>query len=382
FILKACSGWPEDKQDYGEIEYLTLLAGMLLTSSSPIYIQDVAGTLSTGGENYPDKRILAEKYQKMSGQKQIRLGSVMMMPLVVQDEVLGALSINDTRPHAFGPAEGRLLTIAAAQISTAVQNSKLYDNLEQRAVELETALNKVEEAHRLKTEFVENVSHELRTPLTFIKAYGALILEGSLGEVSSTVKERLEIIFQKVEAIIRLVEDLVYLQKIEAGKLRLEMITAHELIIRVSEAARASAAERNIEIVVNSAPTLPRVRVDADRMGQVFDNLVGNALKFSATGSKIVITAAADGDKIKFLVQDYGLGIPADKLDKIFDRFYQVDNAATRRHGGAGLGLTIVKQIIEAHGGYITVASEVNKGTTFSFWLDQDSGVESTHSVR
>jgi two-component system sensor histidine kinase VicK len=136
--------------------------------------------------------------------------------------------------------------------------------------------------------------------------------------------------------------------------------------------AIASAAEHEIEIISHSVPELPNVRVDVGRIGQVFDNLVGNALKFSPAGSKININAEVENGKVKFSIQDQGIGIPADKLDKIFERFYQVDGSTTRRYGGAGLGLTIVKQIIEAHGGHITVESEPDKGTTFLFWLAVD----------
>lgn len=371
FFLKACSGRLAQKRDCVELDYLTWLVGTLVSRPTPIYIHNVAEAVAKNFVNHPELKSILDR-QPGATPTPLEVGSVMMMPLIAQDKVLGALSINDPQPYAFGPAEGRLLTIAAAQISTAIQNTWLYDNLEQRAIELETALKKVEEAHQLKTEFVENVSHELRIPLTFINAYVALILEGSLGEIAPTVREKLEVISQKTEAIIHLVEDLVSLQKIEAGHLNLEFISAHELITQVSEVAKASAAEHNITIVVNSSPDLPRLRVDVYRLGQVFDNLVGNALKFSPAGGKIIITARAAGNRVNFSVQDYGIGIPADKLKKVFDRFYQIDNAAMRQYGGAGLGLTIVKQIVEAHGGQIAVVSEVNKGTTFSFWLPVD----------
>jgi GAF domain-containing protein len=364
-ILKACSGWPELDQKHAEIDYICSLAKALITSPHPIYIQDV----TTDFLILPEAEETPANQQKKVVNQKFELGSVMIVPLIVKEELLGALSINDKRPNAFGQAEGRLLTIAAAQISSAIENTRLYDNLEQRAIELESALKEVEDANRLKSEFVQNVSHELRTPLTFIKAYVELILEGSLGKIPRKVRAKLQVISQKADAVTRLVEDIVSLQRIEAGTLRLEAIGIHELITRAQELASASAAEHNIEIVSNSRPDLPKVWVDVDRMGQVFDNLVGNALKFSPVGSKINISAELDDGKVKFSVQDYGIGIPPDKLDKVFERFYQVDGSTTRRHGGAGLGLTIVKQIIEAHGGYITVESELDKGTTFSFWL-------------
>jgi signal transduction histidine kinase len=293
----------------------------------------------------------------------------MMVPLTVKEEVFGVLSIDHKRPNAFSQSENRLLTIAAAQISTAIENVRLYYDLEQRAAELEIALEEVQEANRLRAEFVQNVSHELRTPLTFVVAYIELIREGSLGQVPPEVRDKLDIISQKTRAITRLVEDVMSLQKVEAGNLKFELVSPYELVTSAGYGAIASAAEHNIEIISNSSPDLPAVRVDVDRIGQVFDNLVGNALKFSPNGSKINIAAEQADDFIKFSVQDYGIGIPVDKLDKVFERFYQVDGSTTRRYRGAGLGLAIVKQIIEAHGGRVMVESELNKSTTFSFFL-------------
>jgi signal transduction histidine kinase len=139
------------------------------------------------------------------------------------------------------------------------------------------------------------------------------------------------------------------------------------------EWAVASADEHNMEIVADIVSDLPKVYVDVDRIGQVFDNLIGNALKFSPPGSKINIGAEQEGDKVKFWVQDNGKGIPPDKLDKIFLRFYQINDTSAARYSGAGLGLTIVRQIIEAHKGEIRVESVVNEGTTFLFWLPADN---------
>jgi signal transduction histidine kinase len=262
-----------------------------------------------------------------------------------------------------------LLTIAAAQISTAIDNVRLYNDLEQHAAELELALGELREATRLKSEFVQNVSHELRTPLTFVLAYVELIREGSLGQVPVEVQNKLTIISEKTRAITRLVDDVVSLQKIEAGKLRFEATAPHQLVDKAAFGASASAAEHQIDIVAHSSPDLPAVWVDVDRIGQVFDNLISNAIKFSPTGGQIKITAEPAADFIKFSVQDQGIGIPADKLERVFERFYQVDGSTTRRFGGAGLGLAIVKQIVEAHAGYLTVTSEPNKNTIFSFFL-------------
>jgi signal transduction histidine kinase len=349
-VLKACSGWHESATIDTEIEYLAKLAEGLVTKLQPIHIHD-----------------LHESSPADSG---VQMRSIMIVPLIVKDKLLGALAIDDQEPYAFSSSESRLLTITAAQISTAIDNIRLYDNLEQRAIELEAALEEVQEANRLKSEFVQNVSHELRTPLTFIRAYIELILEGGLGEVSPIMREKLEFISQKTFAVIRLVEDIVSLQKVESGNLRFDMISPQQLITQAIQGASASAAESNIKLVAEYPSDLPALRVDVDRIGQIFDNLIGNAIKFSQMGSEIKVAAVLDSEAVKFSVQDHGGGIPAEALPKIFDKFYQVGRpAGSRRYKGSGLGLAIVKQIVEAHQGWVTVESQLNHGSTFSFWL-------------
>ena len=367
-LAHACSGRYESESGNLEAEFVSQLAKLLVVNPRLVYIEDVADPqLSVAFKSlFPELLPLLAKASDNNG---IQIRSVMMAPLIVKEEVLGILSIDHKRPKAFGQSEERLLTIAAAQISTAIENVRLYNDLEQRAAELEDALRKVQEANRLKSEFVQNVSHELRTPLTFVVAYVELIREGSLGDVPPEMAEKLEIISQKTRAITRLVDDVISLQKIETGNLKFELIEPHKLISSATHGAIASAAEYDIEIVSSSPPDLPVIQVDVDRIGQVFDNLVGNAIKFSPTGGKINITAERHQEFVKFSVQDFGIGIPADKLNRVFERFYQVDGSTTRRYRGAGLGLAIVKQIIEAHNGRVMVESEVKKFTTFSFLL-------------
>jgi signal transduction histidine kinase len=314
-----------------------------------------------------DLPILPAKVGPLS---ELELRSVVIMPLMVKDRLLGALAVDDKQPRAFGQPESRLLAITAAQLGTAIENSRLYDNLEQRAKELEAALAEVQEVNRLKSEFVETVSHELRTPLTFIRAYVELIIEGNLGEIAPTVQEKLQLLSQKTYAAIRLVEDIVSLQKVESGYLNLTEVPPLEIVNYTVQTATASAAEHNLKIAAKVAPNLPMIRVDIDRISQVFDNLVGNAIRYSRPGTEIKLQAELDEDKIKFSVQDQGPGIPADQLKKIFERFYQVqrqNNAGGYK--GSGLGLAIVKQIIEAHQGKLGVESSLGEGSTFYFWL-------------
>lgn len=374
-VLKASSGRYERNRHSLELEYITRLVNQRVQQPQALYIDNVT-------KPHPAGLSLPEVID-ISGasHNELQIRSLLIVPLVAKDELLGAITIDDTRPNAFSQSENRLLTIAAAQISTAIENIRLYDDLEHRAVELELALEEVREANRLKSEFVQNVSHELRTPLTFVTAYVELILEGSLGDISPEIRDKLQIVAEKTKTVTRLVEDVVSLQKIEAGNLNLELTTPHQLVTRALYGAIASAAEHNIEIVPNGRPDLPPVKVDIGRIEQVFDNLVANAIKFSPASSKINLIARQEDDFIKFSVQDFGIGIPPDKVDRIFERFYQVDGSTTRRYRGTGLGLAIVKQIVEAHGGQVFVESILNKSTTFSFTLPIHKGAEELEPV-
>lgn len=365
-ILKACSGWHEGKTNSSDIADLIKLAEGLSEKLQPLHIHDLPEEIRSGLLELPSS-------SNPAAADSLPIRSVMIVPLIVKDQFLGALAIDDHEPNAFGPSEGRLLTITAAQISTAIENIRLYAYLEQRAIELEAALEEVQETNRLKSEFVQNVSHELRTPLTFIRAYIELILEGELGDLSPLMKEKLEFISQKTFSVIRLVEDIVSLQKVESGHLRFELINPDQLINQAVQSATATAAKFNINLVTATTADLPPLRVDVDRVGQVFDNLIGNAIKFSRPDSEIKIGAELEGETIKFSVQDYGAGIPSEAVNRVFEKFYQAGRpVGSRQYKGSGLGLAIVKQIVEAHQGRVAVESQLNQGSTFYFWLPID----------
>jgi signal transduction histidine kinase len=289
--------------------------------------------------------------------------------LITQNAFIGTLSIDDRVPEAFGPGEGRLLTIAAAQVAVAIENARLLRDLNDRAIQLEQALREMRELHRLKTEFVQNLSHELRTPLTFVKSYVQLILEEAMGEINPDLRRALSIVDQRTEAVIRLVNDVISLERVEMGKFEPQLTSLVEVATRSVEGAAMTAKKSSVSIELQAADDLPLVFADPGRMGQVFDNLLGNAIKFSPAGSLITVRVWRDEGWVRADLEDQGIGIPADKLDQIFDSFYQVDGSTTRRYGGTGLGLAIVKTIVEAHGGRVTVESEVGVGSTFSVLL-------------
>lgn len=232
-------------------------------------------------------------------------------------------------------------------------------------------ITKETELDRMKTEFIATVSHELRTPMTSIKGALGLVLGGAAGELPPEARELLTIARNNTDRLIRLINDILDISRIEAGKLEIRRapLSPAEVVRRAVQEMTAFARQRSIVLTAEVPEGLPRVMADADRLHQVLDNLLSNAVKFSPEGSEVRIRAEAAGDMVRFDVIDRGPGIPPDQIEAIFERFYRIDNAASRRTGGTGLGLTICKAIVEEHGGRIWVESKVGEGSTFSFTI-------------
>jgi signal transduction histidine kinase len=309
--------------------------------------------------------------------------SLLVVPLTVKDRVIGTLAIDHTIPDAFKQDDKRTLIIAAAQAAAAIENAQLYTDLEERAAKLELAYQELQEVDKLKDELVQNVSHELRTPLTFIKGYVELLLEEDMGPLNESQRESLTIVADKTNALTRLVSDIIYLQQVEWESLQFTMQDMREMARLALQSCEVAAVTAGITLHLQAEPGLPPIPVDRDRINQVFDNLLGNAIKFSPRGGAITVEVQDAGGMILMGVLDTGVGIPADKLDRVFDRFYQVDGSATRRFGGAGLGLAIARRIVEAHGGHIWVESEMDQGSAFKLMLPKTQAPrEATARIR
>lgn len=242
------------------------------------------------------------------------------------------------------------------------------------------------ELEQMKTQFVSLVSHELRTPLTSIKGSLGLILAGAAGEISPQARQFLEIALNSTDRLIRIVNDLLDLSKLEAGKVQLNLVevSPREVVEECITELESFAESRKITILNEVPENLPTVLADRDRLKQTIINLLSNAIKFSPEGKKVIVGAEMfDSKAVKFWVKDFGIGIPEDELDRIFEKFAQVKKKAVSPTEGTGLGLSITKQIVELHGGRIWVESEVGKGTTFYFTipLKRVSRVEVTEAA-
>ncbi len=281
-------------------------------------------------------------------------------PLPVGSEVMGVIGASYTEPgRTFGPAEVDLLSRFAQLASIALDNARLHESLQETNAQLREAL-------QAKEEMIQNVSHELRTPLTLIKGYAETLLGGVFGELDERQREAVAIILRKAETLARLVNGLLTLQTFSAEDLRREPVDVNDLLASLGRDWRQPAQEAQVKVEVRLADSPLRVQADADRLREVLDQLVDNALKFRGDGGLVRLEAAGAGKKVRLAVSDDGIGIPPDKLGKVFERFYQVDGSSKRRYGGAGIGLTLARTIVEAHGGQVWAESpgRLGRGTT------------------
>ncbi len=295
--------------------------------------------------------------------------SILYAPLRYEDRCLGAIGLGRSGPLPFGEADERLLQAVADQAAVAVESTRLYQELEERVEQLYHAHEELRALDRQRTEFVQHVSHELRTPLTFIRGYVELVLQGELGPLTEQQRESLKIVLDKTSLLSRTAEDIVMLQFPQLGPRMLAPISLSHLARAALQGAEATAKAARIILRAKIPDDIPKVLADSRRLMQVFDNLFSNAIKYSPDGGTVTVTVQEMDDAIQVAVQDEGIGIPKDAQTHIFERFYQVDPSRPPRLGGFGLGLTIVKEVIEAHGGRVWVESKVGRGSTFYFTL-------------
>lgn len=232
-----------------------------------------------------------------------------------------------------------------------------------------------QEVDQLKDNFLSMVSHELWSPLTTVQGYVTFIKEGKAGPISRKQREFLEITNEEIDDLSTLIGELVDISRIESGKfeVKLDCLDIENVESRTVDFFRQALEKKNISLKNEIPRHLPYVLADRKRIGQVFTNLLGNAVKFTPENGTISISARENGKIVEFSITDNGIGIPEDKIDKIFDKFYQVDSTNERQYNGCGLGLAITKNIIELHKGKIWVESKIGLGSKFSFALQKCS---------
>ena len=303
----------------------------------------------------------------------------MFAPISLGDDFFGCVEI--FKETSFTSEDSTCFQTIAQQVSLPLKSAALYQEI------IETNI-KLEKLERLKSEFISIVSHELRTPLTSIKNSLDILASGKCGEVTENSGKFLSMAMRNVQRLSGIINDLLDLSKIEAGKMDFNFApTSINTVINFVKSALSEVAKsKGLTLIVNEARNLPETSADPQRLEQVLTNLVSNAIKFTPENKTITITSSlvnskninineyfkdsiklTDGDYIQVCVEDEGIGIAEKDLLHAFDKFAQIENSLSRKAGGTGLGLPIAKQLLEAHHGAIWCSSELNKGSKFYF---------------
>src|SRR5438445_9283021 len=338
--------------------------GTVLLKGEPVLLNDVQ---QAWNRLHPFNQQLAQAVQAKS---------VISVPLKVKNEVLGALTVDRTGEHLLTQDDLKLIGTLASQVAIALDNARAYQQLGQLTQTLEQrvqhrtqllleANRRLQELDKLKSDFVSTVSHELRTPMTSIKGYVDNILDGLTGALTERQSYYLNRVQYNVERLTRMINDLLDLSRIEAGKMELHRsaVCMRDLVNDVVEGFQRAAQEKGLTLRSHQPDELPAIRGDRDKLHQVLTNLIQNAIKFTPKGGEIRVEANAhDGGFVLVSVSDTGYGIPPHELDRVFDRFYRVESVSAEECG-SGLGLPIAKSLVELHGGRIWAESTPGQGS-------------------
>jgi len=337
----------------------------------------------------------------------VRKGYTLFVPIETKlRKVVGFLLVDDSKEMDGRSIETvQTMEIFANEVAVVIDNQRLFEEakkkseelqqlnqelqisktslekakkmLEASNEELERANNELREVDKLKAEFLQNVTHELRTPLAPIMVNSEVLLLKKIGDLTPVQEEIVQSIFQSTKRLNSLIDDLLDLTKMESGKMKYQFtrVNPESLVNNSLVETYPFIQEKGIEINKQIECGSRLIYGDSSRLIQLLTNLLRNAVKFTPEGGRIDLSIRGNGsDKIELMVSDTGIGIPSSKLDRIFDRFYQVDGSATRKYKGAGLGLAIVKKIVEAHKGEIKVESREGAGTKFTVILPAVTG--------
>jgi signal transduction histidine kinase len=290
--------------------------------------------------------------------------ALLAIPLLREQRIIGALIVNRKAPGEFAPDVIELLRTFAAQSALAIQNAQLFQELEEKSRQLEVA-------DRHKSEFLASMSHELRTPLNAVIGFSEVLLDRMFGELNPKQEEYLQDILTSGRHLLSLINDILDLAKIEAGRMELEVTDFHlpQAIDNAITLIRERAARRAITLEVDVDPHLGEIKGDERKVKQVLLNLLSNAIKFTPEGGRVSVQAGLADGFAEISVIDTGVGIAPEDHEAVFEEFRQVGSDYAKKHEGTGLGLTLSRRFVELHGGKIWVKSQLNHGATFTFTL-------------
>jgi hypothetical protein len=322
----------------------------IMESGQPRILNDLAAYLREHPQSDSTRRVVEEGMR-----------SSLTCPLIAMGKPIGFMFFSSMKPNAYQGVHVELFLQIAGLLAMIVEKGRLY----QQMIEL----------NDLKNKFLGIAAHDLRNPISVIKGYLSLLLNGYLGEVAKEQREVMESMNSACVTMLTLIDDLLDVSAIEAGRLELRMEeTDLAKYLRDCHASnRLLAKAKSIELELDLPPQLPKVVMDPNRVNQIVNNLITNAIKFSHPNTVITLRARGLRDEVEISVSDQGQGIPEQEIPKIFAPFARASVRPTAGEKSTGLGLAIVKRMVEAHGGRITVASKVGQGSTFAFALPLQS---------
>jgi signal transduction histidine kinase/CheY-like chemotaxis protein len=286
-----------------------------------------------------------------------RISSAVSLPLLHQDQVVGILNVAKIQPAPrFTEGDVEFLSVLASQAAVAIENARLFG-------EIQEAYHRLSELDYLKSEFIAIASHELRSPLAVVLAYATLLEE----EAPGPMREHLVQVLGAATQLKSIIDEMVSLRHIDTGdaQMRIEPVLPRDVFAAVLDDLRPLAEKKSQQLTVALPATLPAVRSDEQVLHLVISNLLSNAIKFTPEGGAIQVSASATEEQVTFAIRDTGIGIPAEELERIFERFYQVEDSLRRKHGGIGLGLAIAREMAELINARIWAESVVGQGSTF-----------------
>ncbi|MBU0467737.1 MAG: hypothetical protein KKF78_04770 [Candidatus Omnitrophica bacterium] len=332
------------------------------------------------------KKISSENSTKLQKETIARIFNVehyILTPIMSPNGMIGIIFVGNTaETSSMTEGDEEIISILATQIAQALDNARLFEEVyrsrqaleskvQSRTIQLESALEQVQNISKTKSEFISAVSHELRTPLTSIKGYASILMAGKLGEVPENVKLRLAKINTHSDNLVNLINELLDISRIESGRVEMKFneCDISRMIESVHDLLTPQLKDKRINWVTELAPNVPKLFLDTSHFERVFINLVSNAIKFTPEEGTISITASLNDDIVTVGVSDTGIGISEQDIKRLFDEFYRVENKINQNVKGTGLGLALAKKIVEAHKGRIWITSEIGKGTTFHFTI-------------
>jgi K+-sensing histidine kinase KdpD len=296
-------------------------------------------------------------------------GALICLPMGRAEQIVGVIAVYFFEPDAFDQNDLRVLELFADQAALALENARLYADIQKHTRELVQAFTRLQEMDRMKKEFIQNVSHEMRTPLAVVLGYAELLESGELGELKTEQSGPMSVIVRRLRGLSMMLEDFLVILEVEAGDQALELLDMAQLVKTVLAKVESSITQAKLNLQLDITPDLPEISGVSVHLCRVIENLLGNAIKFTPTGGSIRIQLSGDEKEIMLDISDTGIGIPDEQLPRIFERFYQVDGTSTRRYAGIGLGLALVKEVVQAYGGSVAAESRIGEGSTFTVTL-------------